>query len=88
MGNMQINWKDFFSQGCVAGVVTTMEAARIALNNAINHEGRIIHPGAFIVFRRLLQVITETTDITEDRCKNADLDSFYKNDHPENEENN
>lgn len=81
------NWETFFVDRDIMCIFAELKDAERALNTALNHAGKVIHPGAFIVFCGILKNIINETDWFQEMCEKADLECFYP-DHkePEKEE--
>ena len=74
--NTKQNWKAVFFQTDLSGIVSRFHNADIALCTAINRKHEIIHPGALLVFRSILNEILERTKCLGEECEQADLEAF------------
>ena len=68
------NWKTFFSQTDLRGIVARFNDAKFALNSSINGHYNVIHPGALMVFCGILDNITSEMHGLLEQCDRADLD--------------
>ena len=80
MDNNNQNWKSYFKQTNLSGIVRDISNATTALNIAINANLKIIHPGAFLVFCTIIASINERAQYMLTQCDRADLDAFAQSD--------
>lgn len=59
-----------------------IESAKAALDTATNIKGEIIHPGAFLVFAKMIDEISDVTEDIRILCSRVDEEAMK----PENEE--
>lgn len=59
-----------------------IESAKAALDIATNIKGEIIHPGAFLVFAKMIDEISDVTEDIRILCSRVDEEAMK----PENEE--
>jgi len=59
-----------------------VESAKAALDTATNIKGDIIHPGAFLVFAKMIDEISDVTEDIRILCSRVDEEAMK----PENEE--
>ena len=73
---VEMSWKEIFSQTTNKDILCMIFCAEIALNIAKNGEGKIIHPGAFLVFHEIIAEIARRSEWLNDACRNADKEMF------------
>ena len=70
------NWETFFYERDILYLFAEIKDAERAFNMTVNHNGKIIHPGAFLVFREHLKNILNETEWFAEMCEKADIQSF------------
>ena len=78
MSDKKHNWKMFFSETNMRGIVARFYDAQAALNSSINLSFKVIHPGAIIVFCGILDEIRDEMRNLREQCEHADLDVFFE----------
>ena len=72
----KMNWKKIFSETTNKDILSMIFCAEIALNIATNGKGKIVHPGAFLVFHEIIAEIARKSEWLNDACRNADKEMF------------
>lgn len=78
-------WKERLTEINTSGLSLSLKAAETALQTSVNMKGEIIHPGAFIVFARLIDEINDSISDVAVLCRMVDEESL-KNDKAESED--
>lgn len=79
-----MNWEKIFSETTNKDILSMIFCAEIALNIATNGKGKIVHPGAFLVFHEIIAEIARKSEWLNEICLKADKEMFSaKNDESE-----
>ena len=79
-----MNWEKIFSETTNKDILSMIFCAEIALNIATNGKGKIVHPGAFLVFHEIIAEIARKSEWLNEICRKADKEMFSaKNDESE-----
>jgi len=79
-----MNWEKIFSETTNKDILSMIFCAEIALNIATNGKGKIVHPGAFLVFHEIIAEIARKSEWLNETCRKADIEMFSaKNDESE-----
>ncbi len=72
-----MNWEKIFSETTNKDILSMIFCAEIALNIATNGKGKIVHPGAFLVFHEIIAEIARKSEWLNDTCRKADKEMFF-----------
>ena len=72
-----MNWEKIFSETTNKDILSMIFCAEIALNIATNGKGKIIHPGAFLVFHEIIAEIARKSEWLNEICRKADKEMFF-----------